>query len=287
MSFKLVFLFVLCLNLTFSLRTKSKTKLTTKTTTDTKAIAQTFVVESVIYESQCSSLPVGFAFSLELTTTSKYEGYTNSFSLISTNSSDNGATLSTYCYLKINDDEILCQTVDSPSLDVYGPFKLKALTSALSFECTDSSGNSATCAIAAFEDDSLVGYSLVASILMEQENPQYINYQTTDRGSFQIDYEYFNNYAPVVYLNGKEVNCDVGNNQLTCYVDKTKFSVSRGNTVAYDVTILNDCGIVEDIDLEVDIINKAVTTNYNNDSNQSVRLKVDFLFLFVLFLVLI
>ena len=286
MSLKFFCVLILCSTFALSLRTKSKTKLTTKAKSKTQAYAQTFVIDSVIYESQCSSLAAGFAFSLELTTTSKYEGYINSLTLISTNSSDNGASISTYCYLKIDDDEILCQTTESPSIDVYGPFQLNGLTSSLSFECADSSGNSETCSIAAYEDDTLVGYSLLSSVLMEQESPQYINYQTTDKGSFQIDYEYFNNYAPIVYLNEKEVDCDVGNNQLTCYVDKTQFSVSRGNTVAYDVTILNDCGIIEDIGLEVDIINKA-STNTTNYSNQSFRLKVDFIFLFVLFLVLI
>ncbi len=45
---------------------------------------------------------------------------------------------------------------------------------------------------------------------MKEESSQYINYITTDKGSFQIDYEYFNNYEPIIYLKGKEVNCDVG-----------------------------------------------------------------------------
>ena len=44
---------------------------------------------------------------------------------------------------------------------------------------------------------------------MKEESSQYINYITTDKGSFQIDYEYFNNYEPIIYLKGKEVNCDV------------------------------------------------------------------------------
>ena len=59
-----------------------------KLTTNTKALAQTFVIDSIIYESQCFSLVAGFVFSQELITTSKYEGYISSFSLISTNSSD-------------------------------------------------------------------------------------------------------------------------------------------------------------------------------------------------------
>ena len=83
---------------------------------------------------------------------------------------------------------------------------------------------------------------------MEQEIPQYINYITTDKGSFQIDYEYFNNYEPIVYSNGKEVDWDVVKKKLTCYVNKIKFSVSRGNTLANHVSIINECGIIEDID---------------------------------------
>ena len=72
---------------------------------------------------------------------------------------------------------------------------------------------------------------------MLQESPQYINYQTIDKDSFQIDYECFKNYEFIFYLNGKDINYDVDKNKLTCYVDKTKFSVSRGNTVAYNVSI--------------------------------------------------
>ena len=284
MSVKILFLFLIFIDFSYSLGLKKSRKIGMKT----KAVSQAFVVDSIIYESQCSQLKDGFTFSIELTTTSKYSAtFNNIFPLISTNSSESDVEIKTICYITINDDEILCQTLEDVSSNYYGPFKVKDLTETYSFECEDSSGNSGTCTIYSFEDDTLVGYSLLASILMEQESPQYIYYQNTDKGSFQIDYEYYNGYAPIVYLNDKEVECDEGTNQLTCYVDKTDFSVNRGNTVAYDVTILNDCGIVEDIGLEVDIINKATTTTDYSYNNKAFRLKVDFVFLFVLFLVLI
>ena len=283
MSLKPIIITITLISLSFSLRSKT----TLKTKLKTKAASQTFVVETAYFESQCSSLETGFQFSLQLTTTSKYSAtLNNKIPLISTNSSDNSEEINTYCYLQINSDEILCQTTEQPSVLLKGPFRIKELTSTLSFDCEDSDGDIKTCNLEAFDDESLIGFSLISSTLKEQDSPQLIDYQKTDIGTFHIDYEEYNGYAPIVYLNNKEVNCDEGNNKLVCYVDKNNFPVSRGNTIAYDVTILNDCGIVEDIALEVDIINKA-SSSYSNESSQAIILKVDVVFLFVLFMVLI
>lgn len=281
MSLKTIIISISIISFSLSLRTKSKSQLVKK------AASQTFVVETVYFESQCSSLQSGFQFSLQLTTTSKYSAiFNNKIPLISTNSSDNSAEIKTTCYLEINSDEILCQTTETPSISLKGPFRIKELKSSLSFDCEDSDGDIKTCNLEAFDDESLIGFSLISSTLKEQESPQVINYQNNNIGTFHIDYEEYNGYAPIVYLNNKEVNCDEGNNKLVCYVDKNNFPVSRGNTIAYDVTILNDCGIVEDIALEVDIINKA-SSSYSNESSQAIILKVDVVFLFVLFMVLI
>ncbi len=282
MSLKTIITLISIITFSLSLRTKSKSQLRKKAT------SQTFVVETVYFESQCSSLQTGFQFSLQLTTTSKYSGILNNkIPLISTNSEDKSIEIKTYCYLEINSDEILCQTTETPSITLKGPFRIKELESSLSFDCEDSSGNSGTCILSSFDDESLIGFSLVSSTLKEQDSPQLIDYQKTDIGTFHIDYEEYNGYAPVVYLNNKEVSCDEGSNKLVCYVNKNDFPVSRGNTIAYDVSILNDCGIVEDIALEVDIRNKAVSNNNVNYSSKAFRLKVDLVFLFVLFLVLI
>ena len=281
MSLKTIIITISIISFSLSLRTKSKTQL------NKKAASQTFVVETVYFESQCSSLQSGFQFSLQLTTTSKYSAiFNNKIPLISTNSSDNSAEIKTTCYLEINSDEILCQTTETPSITLKGPFRIKELKSSLSFDCEDSDGISGTCILTPFDDESLIGFSLISSTLKEQDSPQLIDYQKTDIGTFHIDYDEYNGYAPVVYLNNKEVTCNEGSNKLVCYVNKNDFPVSRGNTIAYDVSILNDCGIVEDIALEVDISNKAVSSNVNY-SNIAFRLKVDVVFLFVLFLVLI
>lgn len=281
MSLKTIIISISIISFSLSLRTKSKSQLAKK------AASQTFVVETVYFESQCSSLQSGFQFSLQLTTTSKYSAiFNNKIPLISTNSSDNSAEIKTTCYLEINSDEILCQTTETPSISLKGPFRIKELKSSLSFDCEDSDGISGTCILTPFDDESLIGFSLISSTLKEQDSPQLIDYQKTDIGTFHIDYDEYNGYAPVVYLNNKEVTCNEGSNKLVCYVNKNDFPVSRGNTIAYDVSILNDCGIVEDIALEVDISNKAVSSNVNY-SNIAFRLKVDFVFLFVLFLVLI
>ena len=281
MSLKTIIISISIISFSLSLRTKSKSQLAKK------AASQTFVVETVYFESQCSSLQSGFQFSLQLTTTSKYSAiFNNKIPLISTNSSDNSAEIKTTCYLEINSDEILCQTTETPSISLKGPFRIKELKSSLSFDCEDSDGISGTCILTPFDDESLIGFSLISSTLKEQDSPQLIDYQKTDSGTFHIDYDEYNGYAPVVYLNNKEVTCNEGSNKLVCYVNKNDFPVSRGNTIAYDVSILNDCGIVEDIALEVDISNKAVSSNVNY-SNIAFRLKVDFVFLFVLFLVLI
>ena len=281
MSLKTIIITISIISFSLSLRTKSKSQLAKK------AASQTFVVETVYFESQCSSLQSGFQFSLQLTTTSKYSAiFNNKIPLISTNSSDNSAEIKTTCYLEINSDEILCQTTETPSISLKGPFRIKELKSSLSFDCEDSDGISGTCILTSFDDESLIGFSLISSTLKEQDSPQLIDYQKTDIGTFHIDYDEYNGYAPVVYLNNKEVTCNEGSNKLVCYVNKNDFPVSRGNTIAYDVSILNDCGIVEDIALEVDISNKAVSSNVNY-SSIAFRLKVDVVFLFVLFLVLI
>ena len=281
MSLKTIIISISIISFSLSLRTKSKSQLAKK------AASQTFVVETVYFESQCSSLQSGFQFSLQLTTTSKYSAiFNNKIPLISTNSSDNSAEIKTTCYLEINSDEILCQTTETPSISLKGPFRIKELKSSLSFDCEDSDGISGTCILTSFDDESLIGFSLISSTLKEQDSPQLIDYQKTDIGTFHIDYDEYNGYAPVVYLNNKEVTCNEGSNKLVCYVNKNDFPVSRGNTIAYDVSILNDCGIVEDIALEVDISNKAVSSNVNY-SSIDFRLKVDVVFLFVLFLVLI
>ena len=281
MSLKTIIISISIISFSLSLRTKSKSQLAKK------AASQTFVVETVYFESQCSSLQSGFQFSLQLTTTSKYSAiFNNKIPLISTNSSDNSAEIKTTCYLEINSDEILCQTTETPSISLKGPFRIKELKSSLSFDCEDSDGISGTCILTPFDDESLIGFSLISSTLKEQDSPQLIDYQKTDIGTFHIDYDEYNGYAPVVYLNNKEVTCNEGSNKLVCYVNKNDFPVSRGNTIAYDVSILNDCGIVEDIALEVDISNKAVSSNVNY-SSIAFRLKVDVVFLFVLFLVLI
>ena len=129
MSLKTIITLISIITFSISLRTKSKSQLRKKAT------SQTFVVETVYFESQCSSLQTGFQFSLQLTTTSKYAAILNNkIPLISTNSEDNSIEIKTYCYLEINSDEILCQTTETPSITLKGPFRIKELESSLSFD---------------------------------------------------------------------------------------------------------------------------------------------------------
>ena len=76
-------------------------------------------------------------------------------SYCTSNSSESDVEISTVCYITINDDEILCQTLEDVSSNYYGPFKIKDLTETYTFECEDSSGDSATCAIYSFEDSAI------------------------------------------------------------------------------------------------------------------------------------
>ena len=111
------------------------------------------------------------------------------------------------------------------------------------------------CQINPFDIEDNVGYSYSASIYKKKQISPQIFYKNQNlKKDFVIKFDYYNGYKPIVFIRWKRTSCYYKKSDalnLYCYVRKNLFPIYKDDSITYKIMVLNDCGVVQDIGLEI------------------------------------
>ena len=217
---------------------------------------QTFNITSINFSSQCCGLLKNFSFTLNLDSISLYSSkLDNIIYLESEDLYDLEMKINTTCFLEINSSKINCITKEDVSLLAKGPFRIPTYDTEIIFPCKNNKNEKFNCQINPFDIEDNVGYSYSASIYKkEQISPQILYKNQNSKKFFVIQFDYYNGYKPIVFIRGKRTSCYYKKSDalnLYCYVRKNLFPIYKDDSITYKIMVLNDCGVVQDIGLEI------------------------------------
>ena len=213
-------------------------------------------ISSINFSSQCCGLLKNFSFTLNLDSISLYSSkLDNIIYLESEDLYDLEMKINTTCFLEINSSKINCITKEDVSLLAKGPFRIPTYDTEIIFPCKNNKNEKFNCQINPFDIEDNVGYSYSASIYKkEQISPQILYKNQNSKKFFVIQFDYYNGYKPIVFVRGKRTYCyykgDNGLN-LYCKVEDNLFPIYNEDSITYKIMVLNDCGVIQDIGLEI------------------------------------
>ena len=217
---------------------------------------QTFNITSINFSSQCCGLLKNFSFTLNLDSISLYSSkLDNIIYLESEDLYDLEMKINTTCFLEINSSKINCITNEDVSLLARGPFRVPRFDTEIIFTCKNNKKENFTCQINPFDIEDNVVYSYSASIYSKQQISPQIFYKNQNlKKVFVIKFDYYNGYKPVVFVRGKRTTCYFkrkDNLNLYCTIGNHLFPIYNEDSITYKIMVLNDCGVVQDIGLEI------------------------------------